>query len=241
MVGLPVHGRGHAGGLRRHAAPITTADVMVIPAGRAVYLSLESEGGWSRTTTDPRTPDYVVIHSFWAPRLFGKQDVVPGRTNHITFSADEPGVFTGQCAEFCGLEHGQHEVPHRGAGRRRTGTPGSPNEKQPGTDADRRPGARGRADLFMNPLSGDRGTCVACHASRRDDGGRRPRPPTSRTSRSEPLVLRGLQLATTTPTTRALERRWLHDPNAVKLGAKMPNYHLSRRARSTRSSPTCTA
>lgn len=46
-----------------------------------------------------------VIHSFWIPELGGKQDVVPGRKQHITFYADEPGTFLGQCAEFCGLAH----------------------------------------------------------------------------------------------------------------------------------------
>ena len=83
---------------------IEVADVLVIPTGREIYLSLQAEGGLI-VNDDPEASDYQVIHSFWAPRLFGKQDVVPGRTNHILFSADEPGVFTGQCAEFCGLQH----------------------------------------------------------------------------------------------------------------------------------------
>ncbi len=46
-----------------------------------------------------------VIHSFWVPRLGGKIDAVPGRTNVIRLRADEAGRFRGQCAEFCGLEH----------------------------------------------------------------------------------------------------------------------------------------
>ena len=49
----------------------------------------------------------MVIHSFWIPELAGKQDVVPGRTNHILMQADEPGMYEGQCAEFCGLQHGR--------------------------------------------------------------------------------------------------------------------------------------
>src|SRR5207237_227589 len=39
------------------------------------------------------------------PNLAGKQDLIPGRDNHITFRADRPGIFRGQCAEFCGLQH----------------------------------------------------------------------------------------------------------------------------------------
>lgn len=50
-----------------------------------------------------RTED--VIHSFWVPRLAGKLDAIPGRTNILRLEADRPGIFGGQCAEFCGLEH----------------------------------------------------------------------------------------------------------------------------------------
>jgi cytochrome c oxidase subunit II len=69
---------------------IITANELVIPTGREIYLELES--------TD-------VIHSFWVPKLAGKQDVVPGRTNHLELFADEPGEYYGQCAEFCSISH----------------------------------------------------------------------------------------------------------------------------------------
>jgi cytochrome c oxidase subunit II len=46
-----------------------------------------------------------VIHSFWAPNLQGKADMVPGRTNVAWFIADREGTYRGQCAEFCGLGH----------------------------------------------------------------------------------------------------------------------------------------
>lgn len=46
-----------------------------------------------------------VVHSFWVPRLAGKLDLFPGRTNILRLEADEPGIFRGQCAEFCGLGH----------------------------------------------------------------------------------------------------------------------------------------
>ena len=67
-----------------------TANELHIPAGEPVFLTLESSD---------------VIHSFWAPRLNGKRDVVPGRTHTWTIEADEPGVYSGQCAEFCGTSH----------------------------------------------------------------------------------------------------------------------------------------
>jgi len=69
---------------------ISTANELHIPVGVDVYLTLRSND---------------VIHSFWAPKLNGKRDVVPGRTHHWKLKADEPGVFSGQCAEFCGTSH----------------------------------------------------------------------------------------------------------------------------------------
>jgi len=47
-----------------------------------------------------------VIHSFWIPRLGGKRDAIPGKTNYIAFRADSTGDYSGQCAEFCGASHG---------------------------------------------------------------------------------------------------------------------------------------
>lgn len=46
-----------------------------------------------------------VIHSFWVPQLHGKEDLIPGQPNLIRIQADQPGVFHGQCAEFCGEQH----------------------------------------------------------------------------------------------------------------------------------------
>lgn len=57
------------------------------------------------TRVDVRLHSADVIHSFWVPQLAGKVDAVPGRNNHLWLEADEPGVYLGQCAEFCGLAH----------------------------------------------------------------------------------------------------------------------------------------
>jgi cytochrome c oxidase subunit II len=61
-----------------------------IPVNRPIRLHLESGD---------------IIHSFWVPQLGGKRDVVPGQINELTFVATVPGVYPGQCAEFCGLSH----------------------------------------------------------------------------------------------------------------------------------------
>jgi len=65
-------------------------DRMVMPVGEVVRLEVT-------------TPD--VAHSWWIPRLGGKIDAIPGRTNTTWFKATKPGVYTGQCAEFCGIQH----------------------------------------------------------------------------------------------------------------------------------------
>ncbi len=59
------------------------------------------------TTVEVDLASADVIHSFWIPRLAGKQDVVPNQHNHLSFTANEVGTFTGQCAEFCGIEHAE--------------------------------------------------------------------------------------------------------------------------------------
>jgi cytochrome c oxidase subunit 2 len=67
-----------------------TANEIVFPAGRAVKLHLKGND---------------VIHSFWLPKLAGKVDLIPGQNNFMWIKADEPGVFWGQCAEYCGDSH----------------------------------------------------------------------------------------------------------------------------------------
>jgi cytochrome c oxidase subunit 2 len=84
-------------------ANVTTANEVHIPTGVPVYITLRSEASGSQGGTGPLLGP--VIHSFWIPRLAGKQDVVPGRDNHLTIEAPDPGTYLGQCTEYCGLSH----------------------------------------------------------------------------------------------------------------------------------------
>ncbi len=70
--------------------PIITSGQLVIPVGTKVMLR--------ETSRD-------VIHSYWIPALNGKRDAVPGRITINRLEADEPGIYAGQCTEFCGLSH----------------------------------------------------------------------------------------------------------------------------------------
>src|SRR5205823_1918570 len=70
---------------------LTTANELHLPVGKPVRIAI--------TSAD-------VIHSSWIPRLGGKRDAIPGKTNYIAFRADSTGDYSGQCAEFCGASHG---------------------------------------------------------------------------------------------------------------------------------------
>jgi len=63
---------------------------MRVPTGRDVKLDIVSDD---------------VAHSWWIPALQGKFDAIPGRTNHLHFTANKAGTYKGQCGEFCGYEH----------------------------------------------------------------------------------------------------------------------------------------
>jgi cytochrome c oxidase subunit II len=70
--------------------PIVTSGEIVFPAGMKVLVRISSRD---------------VIHSFWIPALNGKRDAVPGRVHTLRLEADQPGIYAGQCTEFCGLSH----------------------------------------------------------------------------------------------------------------------------------------
>jgi cytochrome c oxidase subunit 2 len=69
---------------------VVTANDIYVPVGQDVTLELMSKD---------------VIHSFWMPKLAGKTDAIPGHTNFLSFQAEQPGIYRGLCAEFCGEQH----------------------------------------------------------------------------------------------------------------------------------------
>jgi len=71
---------------------VVTANELHVPVGKTVNLRM--------TTAD-------VLHSFWVPQFAAKRDVFPGRHNPLWFKAEVTGNFSGQCAEFCGVQHGR--------------------------------------------------------------------------------------------------------------------------------------
>jgi cytochrome c oxidase subunit 2 len=90
LLQIDVKGRQWQWDISYPGTGIQLANQLHIPAGIPVAMHL--------STAD-------VIHSFWVPRLGQKLDVIPGRTNILRLQADKPGIYRGQCAEYCGLEH----------------------------------------------------------------------------------------------------------------------------------------
>ncbi|WP_415913828.1 cytochrome c oxidase subunit II [Paraburkholderia sp. J76] len=67
-----------------------TANEIHIPTGEPVRIDLQSAD---------------VVHAFWVPALAGKTQAIPGQVNHQWFEADRPGIWRGQCTQFCGPQH----------------------------------------------------------------------------------------------------------------------------------------
>lgn len=199
---------------------VVTANEMVIPTDMQVHVELCAAGNTAVGTpigqpcTDP--PPAIgdaVIHSFWVPRLAGKQDVVPGRTNSLTLTADEPGVYPGQCAEYCGMSHGFMKFKVVAATpadfetwlaneRSESATPAAGTPEETGLEAFKSAG------------------CVGCHTSVPVSEGIGGPNLTHFASRD---CFAGCMLDTNEDNLN----RWLSDPAQVKPGSFMPNLHLT--------------
>ncbi|HLB62790.1 MAG TPA: cytochrome c oxidase subunit II [Actinomycetota bacterium] len=183
--------------------PLVTANELVIPADRPVYLTLESAGsefgnGLGR----------AVIHSFSPFRLAGKTDVIPGKTNHMTIQADEPGEYPGQCAELCGFSHGFMRF-----------------EVDALSPADFDAWVAGQKEEAAAPsgIAGDliASTCAACHTIRGVSTAASTAPDLTHVASRDCLA------GCIFPNTREELAAWLRDPPARKLGSFMPDYNLS--------------
>ena len=177
---------------------VVTANEIHVPVGELIQIKL-------------RAAD--VIHSFWVPNLHGKRDLVPGYVSTHWFRADTAGIYRGQCAEFCGLQHAQMalyivaEPPVKFAAWLAAGS--APPE--PPTDATL---LYGRA-VFMST------GCAMCHTI----GGTEARAsvgPDLTHFKSRASIAAG-----TLANTRANLTRWIRDPSAIKPGVRMPSVALS--------------
>jgi cytochrome c oxidase subunit 2 len=185
--------------------PVITANELHIPASekgvpRRVFLILKSAD---------------VCHSFWVPRLGGKTDLIPGRVNSMWFQTDQPGLYVGQCAEYCGTQHANMLI------RVVVESPGDfdrwlEHERQPAAeDPD---GSAGRS-VFLSQ------SCVNCHRVRE----RNPAANAARGGYAPDLThLMDRQTLASGMVENTPEnlRRWVADPQRIKPGCLMPAFGL---------------
>jgi cytochrome c oxidase subunit 2 len=177
---------------------VTTANEIHIPVGRPVVITLQSND---------------VIHSFWVPNLHGKMDLVPGRVNSTWLTADRPGVYRGQCAEYCGVQHAHMALTviaepspvfeqWLAAQRNLAPQPSTPQQ------------VRG-LQVF------EQGPCAMCHTIAGTHAGARLGPDLTH------FASRSTIGAGTAPNTRGYLGGWIADPQHLKPGNRMPPTALS--------------
>lgn len=189
----------------RYGSGVITANEIHLPVGRRFYVALKSAD---------------VIHSLWVPQLGPKMDLVPGQTNHMWLEADAPGVYEGNCSEFCGAGHAwmllrviaQSPADFAAWEHQQLGYASRPSA---GAAAQ---GAR----LFIQL------TCQSCHAidtSAADRATELAQPPIAPnlTHVGSRQTLASGRLANT----RGAMIAWLHAPDYWKPGVHMPNLQLT--------------
>jgi cytochrome c oxidase subunit II len=184
---------------------VVTANELHVPVSdaahkRPTFLTLESGD---------------VAHSFWIPRLAGKTDLLPNRTNRMWVEPLETGTFLGQCAEYCGTQHAHMLLRV---------VVDSPEAFARWTEAQRRPAASDLAARDSVAAAGERvflrTACISCHAV---SG-------TVATGRYGPDLTHLMSRATigsgAAANTRERLRAWVKNPDAVKSGVLMPAMQL---------------
>ena len=162
------------------------------------------------------TPSYLSMtsadtdHSFWVPRLAGKLDVIPNKINVMWFDPSEPGLYLGQCAQYCGTQHAKMLIRVYAQ---------TPQDFKQWLSAQAQPAvqdphvADGR-DVF------ETNACMNCHAVRGTVADGRFGPDLTHFASRDTLASGSL--------TRTPEhlREWIKDPAHYKSGARMPAMHL---------------
>ncbi len=175
----------------------TTANEIHIPIGKPVEVKL--------ATAD-------VIHSFWIPALTGKTDLIPGQTNLTWIEADRPGIYRGQCAEFCGEQHA-----HMGL----MVVASKPQDFDAWWDTQLK---APRTAVAGNAEQGESvfiGRCGICHSVRGTPAGGAVGPDLSH------LMERKTIAAGTLPNTPGNLAGWIADPQHIKPGNRMPRTEVT--------------
>lgn len=174
---------------------LKTANELHLPMNRPIFLHLESAD---------------VVHSFWIPRLSGKTDVIPGRTNTMWFEARAAGIYQGNCAEYCGTQHSnmllRAVVQTEDEFRDWVET----QKEEAKQDSEAR---RGR-DVFLS------NSCVSCHTVRGTRAAGTFGPDLTH------LASRDTLASAMVPNDTQWLTKWVKDPQTVKPGCWMPAFKL---------------
>jgi len=165
------------------------------------------------------TPTFITLlsadmdHSFWVPRLAGKTDLIPNRTNHTWIDPHEAGLYVGQCAQYCGTQHAKMLLRVY---------------VQPRADFDRWIEEQQRQPVTNQAVSEGRQifestACVNCHTVSGTRANGRFGPDLTHLM-SRDTIASGV--ADNTPENL---RQWIENPDAIKPGARMPAMGLGAR------------
>jgi cytochrome c oxidase subunit 2 len=186
----------------------TTANELHVPASepgengvkRRIFLTLKSAD---------------VCHSFWVPRLAGKTDLIPGRVNSMWFQSETPGLYLGQCAEYCGTQHAHMllRVVVDSAEDFDTWLTNEAREQKPPSSDD----VAARAFFSQS--------CVKCHRVRGTSAQGNYGPDLTH------LMSRQTLASGTVPNTPENLEAWVKDPQRIKAGCLMPDFGLSETER----------
>ncbi len=187
------------------AIGFVTANELHVPASdartpRRIYLTLKSAD---------------VCHSFWVPRLAGKTDLIPGRENSMWFQTEETGLFVGQCAEYCGMQHGNMLLRV---------FVDEPADFERWLDEQARPAVHDPAVEKGRTAFLDQ-SCVNCHRVRGTPAEGTYAPDLTH------LMSRTTLASGMIENTAENLRRWIADPQSIKSGCLMPAFGLSERDR----------
>ena len=174
---------------------LITANEVHIPIGEAVTIKLHSKD---------------VLHSFWVPKLAGKVDMVPNNNNHLWLQADEPGIYYGHCAEFCGQAHALMRFKLIAETREEFEAWIIHQKTNAWTTTD--PLAQQGMEIFMSREAG----CYACHTIQGTDKAKGNQGPNLTHFASRTHFAAGIL-----ENNQANLREWLKDPNKVKPGNLM--------------------
>jgi cytochrome c oxidase subunit 2 len=177
---------------------VRTANELHIPVGKTVSIKLLAND---------------VIHSFWVPNLHGKMDAIPGHGTKLWLRADRPGVYRGQCAEYCGYQHAHMAF---------VVVADSPDDFERWIQAQRQTAHAPETPQQQHGLQlVQRSACVMCHTIRGTAAGGRIAPDLTH------VATRSTIASGTRPMTADYLDQWIRDPQAIKPGNRMPQLALS--------------